>query len=232
MRSEKRQRSGGDEVRAGRRHAHKKAYSLVVPECHLRRIVLTISQQQQQHIVVPASPMRNPMPTSLAFNPSPRQVQVQQQSQPGTQTLPQQIFITAFNSNPELFKPHPSVIPMPSRRIDAVAHAMWQIAFDREPVMKEITMKAAMLPQSKLRALARLNYLPSWWYLRSLACENIQALNWPIDDSEMQTLWNDTLEWCKKVESKFGVQGDNLAAIKEESRELLPVTEQGKKSET
>lgn len=120
------------------------------------------------------------------------------------------------------------MIVLTSKRIDTLTHAMWDVAFEQELLMKDFTMKAAMLPSSKLRALARLNYLPSWWFLRTKACEIIAEAKWPIDDTEMQTLWNETLNWAKKVENKFGMQGDTVT-IKPENREEAAKSEKGMK---
>ena len=84
--------------------------------------------------------------------------------------------------------------------------------------MKEITAKASMLPQLKLRALARLNYLPSWWFMREMGCGVMVRQGWLTDDNEMQSLWKGTLEWCKRVETKVGMQGDSTTAPRQEDR--------------
>lgn len=120
--------------------------------------------------------------------------------------------------------------PVTSRCLDKMAYAMWDIAFKKDVWMKDATSKGSMLPQLKLRALARLNYLPSWWYLRGVARELCEHRGLLIDDREMQKIWDDTLAWCKRVEARTGMQGDN-AAPKPEAREAPSAPEQVRKVE-
>lgn len=75
--------------------------------------------------------------------------------------------------------------------------------------MQNVTAHAAMYSQLKLRALARLNYLPSWWYLRDMACGLTKRQGWNLDDSEMQGLWQETVEWCRRLCTKMGVQDES-----------------------
>lgn len=83
--------------------------------------------------------------------------------------------------------------------------------------MKDITAKASMFSQLKLRTLARLNYLPSWWYLREMACSLMDRQGWLVDDRDMQSFWKETVEWCSRAEIKLGVQGgDKIGAPKGE----------------
>ncbi len=83
--------------------------------------------------------------------------------------------------------------------------------------MKDVTIKASMLPQIKLRALAKLNYLPSWWVLREISLNVMMRQGWLIADDEMQMLWMNTLDWCRRVEEKVGMQGDHVALTKQEA---------------
>ncbi|KAF2621637.1 hypothetical protein BU25DRAFT_482612 [Macroventuria anomochaeta] len=164
------------------------------------------------------SPLRN---QSFAQNPSSsplRPPHVQQPGKPNLNDMPQKIFLAALQSNRTLVPANPVNNPLNSQRIDAVAHAMWQVIFINENMMKGITTKASMLPQLKLRALARLNYLPSWWFIREMACGVMARQGWLMDDSEMQGLWKETVEWCTRVEIKVGMQGDSAAATKQEER--------------
>jgi hypothetical protein len=120
--------------------------------------------------------------------------------------------------------------PVTSHYLDKMAYRMWDIAFKKDVWMKDATSKGSMLPQLKLRALARLNYLPSWWYLRGVARELCEQRGLLIDDREMQKIWDDALAWCKRVEARTGMQGDN-AAPKPEAREAPSAPEQVRKVE-
>lgn len=92
---------------------------------------------------------------------------------------------------------------------------MWQVAFSHEYMMQNVTAHAAMYSQLKLRALAKMNYLPSWWYLRDMACDVMKRQGWNVDDSEMQQLWQGTVEWCRTVGLKMGIQDDSGTGVKQ-----------------
>jgi|SRR5690242_2170870 len=163
-----------------------------------------------------ASPVPNQtisqVPLSMPSRPP--QLQPLPQSNPLIlQDVPQIIFIAALQRNVDLRQPDPTKNPIASMRIDRVTHAMWDVAFENEHWMKEITTKAAMLPLIKLRGLAKLNYLPSWWVLREMARNLMVRQGWILDDSDMQTLWSNTIEWCKKIELKVGMQSDNVMPL-------------------
>ena len=185
-------------------------------------------QQQPQP---PQYPLQYPltMPTTPAVNrsrrptgPSPLQPPID----PTLYTGSQQLFIMAIQKDKSLVP----VNPVTSRYLDNMAYAMWDIAFKQDVWMNDATLKGSMLPQLKLRALARLNYLPSWWYLRGVARDLCERRGLLIDDREMQELWSDTLAWCKRVEARTGMQGDN-AAPKPEDREASSAPEQVRKVE-
>lgn len=164
----------------------------------------------EQYLATPASPLRNQTlpqgpPGAHAKPPEPHQAGLLNKVD-----LPQWIFLTAVQRNKELCQLDPYQTTVNSARIDSIAHAMWDVVFERESLMKEVTIKASMLPQIKLRALAKLNYLPSWWFLRDMACGIMARQKWLLDDSDMQTLWNSTLEWCRRVELKVGMQSDGV----------------------
>jgi hypothetical protein len=75
-----------------------------------------------------------------------------------------------------------------------------------------------MFSPLKLAALAKLNFLPSWWFFRDLIGSELptlikrddgngeeKVLGWLIDDKEMQNTWKETVRWCA------GVLGDRVA---------------------
>lgn len=162
-------------------------------------------QQQHQYLSMPASPLRNQNivqhPSNSPFKPQPPP---QPSMQPPQQTnIPQHIFMAALQKNPTLIPVDPQKNPVGSRRIDAIAHAMWDVVFSKADMMNNVTMKAAMFPQLKLRALAKLNWLPSWWFLREMVLDVMARSAWLVDDSERQGEWKESVEWCKKVEMKL-----------------------------
>ena len=177
----------------------------------------------------PTIPSTPSMPPASAVNrprrptgPSPLQAPID----PALFTGSHQLFIMAMQQDISL-KP---VSPVTSRWLDKMAYAMWDISFKQDIWMKDATAKGSMLPQLKLRALARLNYLPSWWYLRGVAREICEGRGLLIDDREMQAIFKEALEWCKKVEARTGMQGVN-ATPKPEDREAPTGPEQIRKAE-
>lgn len=133
------------------------------------------------------------------------QSSMQPAQQPAHPSLSRHIFLAALKRNNALHPVAPKTNPIASRRIDAIAHSMWDLVFNREAVMTEVTMKAALFAPLKLRALARLNWLPSWWLLREMAVTLMKQQGWLVDDSERQAEWRDAVDWCKKAETKcFG----------------------------
>ena len=175
--------------------------------------------QHQQHLSVPATYTNGlPQPANSMFNQQPSQQYPVQPSmppsmqpsmppvqQPPQATIPQQIFMATLKRNHTLMPVAPTTSPIGSRRIDAIAHGCWDVVFSKEALMADITMRAALYSPLKLRALARLNWLPSWWFLREMAISFMRQQGWLIDDSERQGEWTDAVDWCKKAETKcFG----------------------------
>jgi hypothetical protein len=179
--------------------------------------------QHQQHLSVPTTPPQVPdsLPHPAAkpmFNQqSSRQPNMQHIVQPSMHpaqqplqaTIPQQIFMATFKRNHTLMPVAPTTEPIGSRRVDAIAHGCWDVVFSKEALMTDITMKAAFYTPLKLRALARLNWLPSWWFLREMAVSLMKQQGWMIDDSERMGEWHEAVDWCKKAEMKcFGGGAD------------------------
>ncbi|KZM26050.1 uncharacterized protein EKO05_0005851 [Ascochyta rabiei] len=127
----------------------------------------------------------------------------------------QRIFMNALQSNQNLIPGNVATTTMTSQHIDRFANAMWQVVFNHENTMRDVTARSAMFSTLKLRALARLNYLPSWWHLREMACIVMMRMKWIIDDSEMQGLWMETVEWCGRVETKMGIHTDGAGVPKQ-----------------
>ncbi|KAG9198893.1 hypothetical protein G6514_009269 [Epicoccum nigrum] len=204
-----------------------------VPTTFYQQLHPSLFQQQPlppQYTVQypPTMPQTPALPQASAVNrprrptgPSPLQPPVD----PTLLTGSQQLFMLAMQSDNSLKPTNPVTSPY----LDKMAYTMWDVSFGQDIWMKDATSKGSMLPQLKLRALARLNYLPSWWYLREVAVELLKRMGYSIDDSEMQTIWNGALEWCKAVEARTGM-GDNVAP-KSDDREAPSVPEQVRKTE-
>jgi hypothetical protein len=122
-----------------------------------------------------------------------------------------------LKSQPSLLPPD-LVGPISSYHIDAIAHAMWQVAFKHVGMLQHACQYSAMFSPLKLAALAKLNFLPSWWFFRDLIVNELPTLikrgdgngeekvvGWLIDDKEMQNTWKATVKWCA------GVLGDRVA---------------------
>jgi hypothetical protein len=124
-------------------------------------------------------------------------------------TLAQQIFMAAFQRNDSLCPVEPKKNPVGSRRIDAIAHGMWDVVFSKADIMDNVTMKTALFTTLKLRALSKLNWLPSWWFLREMALGVMERLGWLVDDSEREKEWKEAVSWCAKAEKKLF--GDSAA---------------------
>ena len=72
---------------------------------------------------------------------------------------------------------------------------------------------ASMFSQLKLSALAKLNFLPSWWFFREMAVKTLGGLQEDggmgriLDDSVMEGLWRDACLWSKGLlEGRAGMQ--------------------------
>jgi hypothetical protein len=127
----------------------------------------------------------------------------------------QKVFLAALKAGKPLLPANPLINPVTSRRIDNITHAMWQVVFANELMMQNVTKYSAMFSQLKLRALAKLNYLPSWWYLRDMACDIMKQQGWNVDDSEMQGVWLETVEWCVNLCAKWDVQNNGSSLAKQ-----------------
>ncbi|KAA8626053.1 hypothetical protein PtrV1_01733 [Pyrenophora tritici-repentis] len=76
-----------------------------------------------------------------------------------------------------------------------------------------------MFTPLKLRILAKINFLPSWWFLREAVINGVRGLRvakvkvggeeegvktWRVDDSEMSKVWGQARRFCEDVEVKLG----------------------------
>ncbi|EUC36757.1 hypothetical protein COCCADRAFT_87310 [Bipolaris zeicola 26-R-13] len=91
-----------------------------------------------------------------------------------------------------------------STRINDIAHAMWNVAFTHDDPLQRACQYAAMFSPLKLAALAKLNFLPSWWFFRDLALKGLQERGWEVDDAEMEETWEEAVRWCVEVNGRKG----------------------------
>ncbi|KAI1513521.1 hypothetical protein L13192_01101 [Pyrenophora tritici-repentis] len=103
--------------------------------------------------------------------------------------------------------------------IDRIAHSMWDVAFKNRHLFHYACQYSAMFTPLKLRILAKINFLPSWWFLREAVINGVRGLRvakvkvggeeegvktWRVDDSEMSKVWGQARRFCEDVEVKLG----------------------------
>jgi hypothetical protein len=97
-----------------------------------------------------------------------------------------QVVRAAFQKSPQMLPTDPTEI-INSNLIDRFTHALWgMICFGNIPLHEQAAKYGAMMGEPMIRALALLNILPSWWFLRERVLEWLRGST-PriIDDSEM-----------------------------------------------
>ncbi|KAI4609853.1 uncharacterized protein J4E87_010970 [Alternaria ethzedia] len=137
-----------------------------------------------------------------------------------------------LQTQPTLLPPNLS-LPITSPHIDAIAHSMWQIAFKHVVMLQRACQYSAMYAPVKLAALAKLNFLPSWWFFRDLVVGGLPGLvkggdgkggekgggkgGLVIDDREMMGVWDEAVRWCGGVVARR--EGVGRVVGREEERE-------------
>ena len=94
-----------------------------------------------------------------------------------------------------------------STHIDKIAHAMWQTAFKHGLMLQQACMYSAMFAPTKLAALAKLNFLPSWWFFREMTLKILAARGLNVDDSVMNQEWQAAVSWCRIIPGVGGGSG-------------------------
>lgn len=111
-----------------------------------------------------------------------------------------------LQSNPHLLPSSPptTTTRLTSTPIDDIAHAMWNVAFAHGDLLQRACQYGAMFSPLKLAALAKLNFLPSWWFFRDLAVKGLQERGCKVDDAEMEGTWQEAVGWCVEVNGRRG----------------------------
>lgn len=157
-----------------------------------------IVMEAQDHTTIQPGPLRRSTCPQPPFAQIP-QVQPQQQSgQMNSGELTHKLLNFVLKTTPGLLPGNPATTAITSAHINETAHAMWQTAFATPGVLDQVCTYAAMFSILKLAALAKLNYLPSWWFLREAVCRIMINSQWNVDDAAMQTEWMSMVDWCRR----------------------------------
>ncbi|KNG44769.1 hypothetical protein TW65_08295 [Stemphylium lycopersici] len=127
-----------------------------------------------------------------------------------TQTAPSQaiqisttLLAHVLQTNPNLLPANPFTSPITSSHIDAIAHTIWQVAFSHGDLLQRACQYGSLFSPLKLAALAKLNFLPSWWFFRDLAVRYLKEKGgrerWVVDDGDMEGVWGEAVRWCVGV---------------------------------
>jgi hypothetical protein len=103
-----------------------------------------------------------------------------------------QIALLVYRNDPTLL-PADSTTPVNSLGIDKFTHALFTALVHTaqlQDMFKRTTNAGALLTESRLRVLALLNIMPSWWYLRERVVLWLESVGRPIDDSYQTGLTN------------------------------------------
>ena len=189
-----------------------------------------------QNVSVHSGALRNsqsPPNTSLLINLS---------NTPPPSVIQHQLFTHMLQHYPILF-PSPGS-PISSAHIDTIAHAMWQVAFNHGRLLQRACQYSALFAPLKLAALARLNFLPSWWFCREMLVKELVSREeqdekgWKVDDAEMEAQWRKTCKWTVMANKSrimmggWGKEGLDIMAQEERERVEMEMKEaEGKLSE-
>ncbi|KAI4955043.1 hypothetical protein J4E86_006355 [Alternaria arbusti] len=169
----------------------------------------------------PTSTTPNPQLSSLPLSVAPQSTQMMKN-----------LLCHVLQTQPTLLPFVPST-PITSTHIDNIAHTMWQIAFKHVVMLQRACQYSAMFSPVKLAALAKLNFLPSWWFFRDLVVGGLPGLvkgvdgmgggkgdgkgGVVIDDREMMGAWDEAVRWCGGVVARR--EGVGRVVGMEEERE-------------
>jgi hypothetical protein len=145
-----------------------------------------MSQHLVCHKVEQASPHNAPQQRIQTQPPS-----AQHNAAPNNFNAPSnpldQVIIHIYRNSPTLLPQRGGA--MTSSHIDNVTYAVWQICLKQNNgwILNGVAKTSVMLDDVKIRALAMLNLLPSWWIMRDRFVSLLKNNNdWTVDDSEME----------------------------------------------
>ncbi|KAI8935166.1 hypothetical protein NX059_007759 [Plenodomus lindquistii] len=139
-----------------------------------------------------------PQPLPTPYYLSTPQPPPTQQSQPQLtcDELILNLFKHSLNRSPHL-RPLSTITRVTHTQINDITHAMWQSAFATPGCMDQVATYAAMMSTIKLAALAKMNYLPTWWFIREMTVRLLGAMKCSVDDGVMMREWAEKLEWVR-----------------------------------
>ncbi|KAH7083091.1 hypothetical protein BKA63DRAFT_561278 [Paraphoma chrysanthemicola] len=104
---------------------------------------------------------------------------------PSTTNIFITLLMTLLNTTPSLL---PSTNPITSSQIDTITYALWNacLTHDNSAPLNLANKYGATLSEAKLRVLACMGFLPSWWFLREqLVLPAVKRFGRTIDDAQM-----------------------------------------------
>jgi hypothetical protein len=124
------------------------------------------------------------------------------------------MFETAMINGPHLL-PNDLTTTLTSAYIDAITYALWLIAVNsgdgRGDILTAVQKYVILFDEVKLRALARLDLLPTWWFFRERVLDKLVNGGWTVDDGVMNKVlrpaWKECLKAVERRNSVLGVQG-------------------------
>lgn len=153
-----------------------------------------------------------PSPSPHSAPPTPNSThRPTQPPRPSTQAPPthsrvifQRLLSSVVQNDRTLLPATCKITPITSDCLDRIAYVMWSSAFPQHPVFQLASQYSALMSHVKLRALAKMSFLPTWWVMREEAKLGLTAHGILIDDSRMDAAWNESFEWCRKALIRAG----------------------------
>jgi hypothetical protein len=118
---------------------------------------------------------------------------------------------TIFQKNHPLF-PNIKQHGITSAGIDKFSYALWNECLNSTNghLLNAAATYSAMFNEHKLRALAILNYLPSWWFLREKFKQWLRKADVNIDDSTMEEVFKTAIDHINAMgrKNRMEAQGE------------------------
>jgi hypothetical protein len=113
------------------------------------------------------------------------------------------VIVQAYQSNPSMF-PQSRSTAITSAQIDEFTNNIWQtcLLWKNGQLMNSATLYGAVLSDLKLRTLAKLNLLPSWWFLRERVMQWLRDNQRLVDESFMDGRFREANKQLSKTLGK------------------------------